>query len=78
MNTDWQIGDEIRDEEINSNFIIVGIYEHQYECIAFNGSDFDTFNIPRGWELIGVKKTGRYFPQIQEMINMMGDGDSDA
>ena len=71
MITNWQIGDEIRDEEINSNLILVGIYEHQYECIAFNGSDFDTLFIPRGWELTGLKKTGRYFPQIQEMIKIM-------
>lgn len=69
---DWQIGDEIRDEELNSNAIIVGVYEHQYECITFNGSDFDAFNIPCDGTIVGYKRTGKHFEQISEMIKIMG------
>ena len=31
MNEDWRIGDELRDEEINANAIIVGIYKAHCE-----------------------------------------------
>lgn len=74
MNEDWKIGDEIRDEEMDANAIIVGIYKDHYECIAFNGSDFDTFVETFPWSL-WWSKTGRNFSQIAEMIKIMNDGD---
>ena len=73
MNEDWKIGDEIRDKEINTNAIIVGIYKDHYECIAYNGNAFDTFIVPKT-ELYLWNKTGQGFPQIAEMIKIMKDG----
>lgn len=65
---------EIRNEEINANAIIVGIYKDHYECIAFNDNDFDTIIIPLV-ETFMWNKTGRNFSQIAEMIKIMKDGD---
>ena len=73
MNKDWKIGDEIRDEVTGTNAIIVGIYEDHYECIAFNGSDFDTFIV----ETSTWNGTGRNFSQIAEMIEIIKDDDSE-
>lgn len=76
MNEDWKIGDEIRNEEMNATAIVVGIYKDHYECIAFNGSDFDTFIEPFG-ETFMWNKTGRNFLQIAEMIKVIKDGDNE-
>lgn len=76
MNEDWKIGDEIRNEEMNATAIVVGIYKDHYECIAFNGSDFDTFIEPFE-ETFMWNKTGRNFLQIVEMIKVIKDGDNE-
>lgn len=64
---EFGIGDELRDDETNTNAVIVGMYEDHCECIAFNGNDFDTLSIPKT-ELYLWDKTGRNFSQIAEMI----------
>jgi hypothetical protein len=77
MNENWKIGDELRNEEINANVIIVGIYKNHYECIAFNDNDFDTFIVPLE-ETFMWNKTYRNFSQIAEMIKIIKRGNNNG
>lgn len=70
-----KIGDELSDPEAGiPSIIVVGKYPDHFECIAFNGSDFDTFTVRKN-ELSDYEKTGGNFPQIGEMLTQISEWD---